>query len=231
MVTFWLISTSGPNLGEATTFPLIIYSVTGHGAYIQMAFLSWDSRVGVPKSRQMGLPRFWSPITLRADLGSRCNLKKSCSSGWELLNGMWHAPCSQVNRVDSRLFVVESQIGNLTPGLSFGHNLCFKCPNEQCEPILNIYVPRAFQWYKEHHEPFNFDPWNRSLKFWKSTGTPSPKVGVVLGVWRFTPSYSLALLTLPGVCGVTPKLPLGPQPCNPFALVTSPKLGLRQCVR
>ncbi len=27
------------DLGEATTFPLIVYSVAGHGAYIQMVFL------------------------------------------------------------------------------------------------------------------------------------------------------------------------------------------------
>jgi hypothetical protein len=27
---------------------------------------------------------------------------------------------------------------------------------------------------------------------------------------------------------VTPGLPFGPHPCNPFALVVSPKLGLRQ---
>jgi hypothetical protein len=27
---------------------------------------------------------------------------------------------------------------------------------------------------------------------------------------------------------VTPRLPLSPHPCNPFALVASPKLGLRQ---
>jgi hypothetical protein len=45
-----------PNLGEATTFPLIVYFVAGHGTNIQMAFCpktpkgesqnsqSWDSR-------------------------------------------------------------------------------------------------------------------------------------------------------------------------------------------
>ncbi len=38
---------------------------------------------------------------------------------------------------------------NLTPGSSFGHNLCFKYSNGSCEPILYIYVPRYFQWYKE----------------------------------------------------------------------------------
>ncbi len=43
-------------------------------------YFSQDSRVGIPKSRQMGLPRLWSPITLRANLGSRCSLKQSCSS-------------------------------------------------------------------------------------------------------------------------------------------------------
>jgi hypothetical protein len=99
---------------------------------------------------------------------------------------------------DSRLFVVRSQTGNSTPGPSFGHNLCFRCPNEQCEPILDIYAPRAFQWYKERHSTLRFDPCNRSLKFRKSTGTPSPKVGVALGVWVFIPSHSLTLSYTPG---------------------------------
>ncbi len=192
-----------------------------------MAFLSRDSRnsrVGVPKSRPAGLPRLWSPITLRPDLGSKCGLKQSCSSRWELSNGMSHVFWSQVFRVDSRLFLVGSQIGTSTPGPSFGHNLCFRCPNEQCEPILDIYVPRAFQWYKERHKTLSFDSSNCSLKFRESTGTPSPKAGVALGVWGFTPSH---FPTLPGVLDVTPGLPFGPHPCNPFALVASPKLGLR----
>jgi len=109
--------------------------------------------------------------------------------------------------------------------VTFGHNLCFKCSNDQCEIILDIYVPRDFQWYKERHNPLSFDPWNYSLKFRESTGTPSPKVGVALGVWGFIPSH---FLTLPGVCDVTPGLPFGPHFCNPFALVASPKLRLQQ---
>jgi len=68
----------------------------------------------------------------------------------------------------------------------------------------------------------SFDPWNCSLKFQESTGTPSPKVGVALGVWRFTPSH---FLTLPWVCDVTPGLPFGPHPCNPFAFVATPFWG------
>jgi hypothetical protein len=199
-----------------------------------MAFLSRDSRAGVPKSRPAGLPGLWSPITLRADLGSKCGLKQSCSSRRELFNGMSHVVCSQVFRVDSRLLVVGSQNwqtpgsstpGSSTPGPSFGHNLCFRCPNEQWEPILDIYASRYFHWYKERHKPLRFDPSNWSLKFRESTGTPSPKAGVALGVWGFTPSH---FPTLPGVPDVTPGLPFGPHPCNPFALVASPKLGLRQ---
>ncbi len=206
--------------------------MTLHGTHIQMAFLSRDSRdsrAGVPKSRPAGLPRLWSPITLREDLGSKCGLKQSCSSRRELSNGMSHVVCSQVFRVDYWLLVLGSQNwqtpGSSTPGPSFGHNLCFRCPNEQCEPILDIYASRAFHWYKERHKPLRFDPSNRSLNFWESTGTPSPKAGVALGVWGFTPSH---FPTLPGVPDVTPGLPFGPHPCNPFALVASPKLGLRQ---
>jgi len=53
-----------------------------------MAFLSQDSRVGVPKSRQMGLPRLWNPITLQANLGSQCDIKQSYSSRQKFSNGM-----------------------------------------------------------------------------------------------------------------------------------------------
>ncbi len=75
----------------------------------------------------------------------------------------------------------------------------------------------------------SFDPWNSFLKFWESTGTLTPKVGVTLGVWGFTPSH---FLTLSGSflafhpCGLfalTPGLPLGPQPCNPLCLGCEPK--------
>ncbi len=86
--------------------------------------------------------------------------------------------------------MVGSQIGNLTFGLSFGHNLCFKCPNGSCKPILDIYVTRDFQWYKEILNPMDFDPCNCFLKIWESIETPTPKVGVHLGTWRFIPSFS-----------------------------------------
>jgi hypothetical protein len=91
--------------------------------------------------------------------------------------------------------MVRSQIGTLTPNPSFSHNLCFKYSNESYEHILNIYVSRAFQWYKVFFNPMNFDPWNCSLKICKSIKTPTPKVGAHLGVGRLIPSH---FPTLPG---------------------------------
>jgi hypothetical protein len=161
-------------------------------------YFSRDSRVGVPKSRQMRLSRLWSPITLRADLGSQCGLKQSCSSRRELSNAVSHSRIGHREEVDSWLLMVRSQISNSTPVPSFGYNLCFRCLNEQCEPISDIYASRAFQGYKERHNPLSFDACNRSLKFRESTGTPSPQVGVALGVWGFTPSHFLTLSHTPG---------------------------------
>jgi hypothetical protein len=71
---------------------------------------------------------------------------------------MWHATYTQVNQGDSWFLVVGSQIGTLTPNPSFSHNLCFKYPNGSCELILDIYVPRNFQWYKELFNSNDFWP-------------------------------------------------------------------------
>jgi hypothetical protein len=95
---------------------------------------------------------------------------------------MHYATYTEGKQGDSRLLVVGSQIGNLILGLSFGHNLCFKYPNGLCEPILDIYFPRAFQYYKELFIPMSFVTYNRPLKIWKSIETPTPKVRTHLGV-------------------------------------------------
>jgi len=128
----------GPSLGEATTFPLIVYSMFGHGTSTQISFclkiLKWESR----NSHSWDSYNFGGPITLRENLRLRWGLKQSCSPCQEIFNIMLHDTYTQGNQGDSRLLVVRSQIVNLTPGPSFGHNLCFKCPNWSCEPILDI---------------------------------------------------------------------------------------------
>jgi hypothetical protein len=52
----------GPDSGEATTFPHIVFSATLRRGYIQMALFSRDSQVGVPKLSR-NCPG-WSPGTL-----------------------------------------------------------------------------------------------------------------------------------------------------------------------
>jgi hypothetical protein len=113
---------------------------------------------------------------------------------------------------------------HLTLDLSFNHNLCVKCPNGSCMHILDIYVPRAFQWYNGRFNPMGFDPYNCSLKIWESIGIPTPKVGVQLRVWGFIPSHFPTLLR---AWDVTPKLPSWPAPLQTFALVASLRLGLQ----
>ncbi len=147
--------------------------------------------MGVPKFPKLKLLQLWRPIILCADLWLRWGLKQSYSTCQELSNGMSHATYTQGNQGDSWLLMVRSQIANLTPGPFFGHNLCLKCPNGSWEPILDIYVPRYFQWCKKLFNPMNFDPCNRLLKIRKSIRTPIPKVGAHLGVWGFIPSIFL----------------------------------------
>jgi len=120
--------------------------------------------MGVLKFPKLGFLLLQGPIALCSDLRLRWGLKKSCNPCQVLSNGMSHATYTQGNWGDSRLLMFGSQIGNLTPGSSFGHNLCFKCPNGSCKPILDIYVSRDFQLYKKLINPMGFDPYNHSLK-------------------------------------------------------------------
>ncbi len=147
MEHFWLRWATGntdtqdsprPRLGGSHHLPLYSILCTSPWGPHPNGFLSRDSQVGVPKSPKLGLLQLWSPITLWEDLGSRCGLKQSCSHFQGLSNGMLHAIFTHENRVDSWLLVVRSQTANLTPGPSFSHNLCFRCPNGQCKPILDI---------------------------------------------------------------------------------------------
>jgi hypothetical protein len=186
-------------------------------------FLSRDSQVGVPKLQQLGLSQLWGRITSCADLRLQCGLKQSCSPRWDFSNSMLHVACTQGNRVDSRLLVVGSQIVNLTPSLSFAHNLCFKCPNEQCEPILDIYTSISFQWYKELLKARSFNPCNGALKIRESFRDSNSQHGSSLGSVRVHHT-----LCTPGSMWSAPWSPSWPATLQPVALVVSPRLGLRQ---
>jgi hypothetical protein len=122
----------------------------------------WKSR----NSPQSGFPQLWGRITSCADLLLRWGVKQSYSPYWKFSNGMLHIVYTLGNQIDSGLLVVGSQIVNFTPGLSFGHNLCFRCPNAWWEPMWNIYVSINFQCYKELFKVMDFDPCNHALKIW-----------------------------------------------------------------
>jgi hypothetical protein len=106
----------GPDLKEATTFPLILYFVLGHGTITQMAFCL---RTPKRESRNSQSLQLWGHITLCADLRLRWGLKQSYNPHQWIYNGMLHTTYTQGNWGDSRLLVVGSQIVNLTPGLFF----------------------------------------------------------------------------------------------------------------
>jgi len=162
----------GPDSGEATTFPHIVFSASFYGTYIWMVFLSRDSQGGVLKLSRFGLLGLCKFITVCSDLRLGWSLKQTCSSPWELSNGVSHSTYTHWGQVDSRLLMVGSQTASLTPDLSFYHNLCCKCLNDSCKAIFDIYTSITFQWYKERLKMRCFDPCNWTLKFQKSRRTP-----------------------------------------------------------
>jgi hypothetical protein len=155
--------------------------------------LSRDSQGGVLKLSCFGLLPLCGVITFCSDVGLGWGLKQTCNSRPKLFNGVSHSTCTHRGRVDSRLLAVESQIGNLIPDLFSHHNLCYRCPNGSCEPILDIYVLIAFQWYKECHNARSFDPCNWTMKFQESRWTPKfpfreceshPHTLLKVGLWH-----------------------------------------------
>jgi hypothetical protein len=155
-----------------------------------------------PETAKVGTPTILQGYNFMFKSSIGWGLKQSWSSHQELSNSVSHATCTHRFRVDSRLFVVGSQTASLSPDLSFCHNLCCKCPNGSCEPILGIYTSITFWWYKDFLNARCCDLCNCSLNVRESTGTPAPKMGAHLGVWVF-------ILTLSHT-------PLGPHPCKPL---------------
>jgi hypothetical protein len=131
--------------------------------------------VGVPKlfwnCLGFRLPGLWQLLTPHSDLWLGWGPKQTCSSLWELSNGLLHFACTHQGQVDSWFLVVGSQIASLTPGPSFDHNLCYRCPNDSCEASLDTYTSRTFQRYKEHLKARCFDPCNWTLSFRESRRT------------------------------------------------------------
>jgi hypothetical protein len=138
----------GPDSGEATTFPHIVFSAARGGGYIQMAQIPGTPKLesrNCPEIVPVGVPGLWELITLDSPIRSRRGLNQSCRPRRDLSNAVSHSQIGCRKEVDSQLLVVGSQTGSLTPGPSFAHNLSYRCPNDQCEAIFDIYASRPFQ--------------------------------------------------------------------------------------
>jgi hypothetical protein len=66
----------GLNLGETTTFPLIVFFVINHGGYIQMLFCSKTFKLGILKFSKLGVLALWRAIISCANLQLRWGLSK-----------------------------------------------------------------------------------------------------------------------------------------------------------
>ena len=131
----------GPDSGEATSFPHIVFSATLRRDYIQMALFPGTPKLesrNCPETVPVGVLGLWELITPDSCIRSRRGLNQSCSPRRDLSNAVSHSQIGCREEVDFRLLVVGSQIASLTPGPSFAHNLGDKCPNGQCEAIFDI---------------------------------------------------------------------------------------------
>ncbi len=169
--------------------------------------------MGVLKFPQLGLSRLWGLIILRVDLRLRWGLKQSCSPCQKFFQ--WYVACHLHARKLGQFLTFSGWELNcqFDSQPSFSHNLCFNCPNGSCECILDIYVLRTFEWYKEVFNPLGFDLCNRFLNIQKSIETPISKVEALLGVWGFIPSH---FPTLPKHEMWLLGFILGSQPCKPL---------------
>jgi hypothetical protein len=127
-----------------------------------------------PEIVPVGVPGLWELITLDSRFRSQRGLNQSCSPCRDLFNAISHSQIGCREKVDSWLLVVGSQIASLTPGPSFAHNLGYRCPNDQCEAIFDIYASRPFQWHQEHLNARCFAPCCRALNIRESWRTPTP---------------------------------------------------------
>ncbi len=119
------------------------------------------------------------------DLQLKWGPKQSYSPLWDLFNDMWHVTYTQGNHGDSWILVVRSQIDNLIPNPSFGHNLCFKCPNGSCEPILDIWRNFQSNEFWPLHLPFEDSKVHQDFTF--QNGSSFGSVGVHSLTFSYTP--------------------------------------------
>jgi len=173
---FGLLDSPRPGLGGSHHLPPYSILCSSPPKLHPNGLFSQDSQVGVSKLSRVRVPGLWTTISLRPKLGSGRVLNQSCSSRPELSNVVSHSLRRHREEVDSWLLVVRSQTTSLIPGPSFAHNLGYRCLNDQCEAIFDIYVLIPFQWHQEHPNVRCFGPCCRTLNIRESRRTPNPQL-------------------------------------------------------
>ena len=134
----------GPDSGGVTTILPIVFFALLRRTHTQVVVCPGTPKVESRNCPGFGLPGLWDIIASHLDLRSGRDLNQTCIPLWELSNATSHSRFGCQEEVNSRLLVVGSQTGNLTPGPSFAHNLGCRCPNDQCEAIFDIYASMTF---------------------------------------------------------------------------------------
>ncbi len=133
-----------------------------------------------------GAPRLWELITPDCKVWSQGGPNQTCSPRRDLSNDVSHSQFGGQKEVNSWLLVVKSQTASLTPGPSFAHNLGYRCPNDQCEAIFDIYASRPFPMTLRTPQ---CEVFLALLSNSKHSGVPKDSKSSTLEVLGFTPTF------------------------------------------
>ncbi len=126
----------GPDLGEATTIPLIVFSMFGHMTNTQMSFCLVTCNGESRKFQNWDSHNFGRPITFVCKPLIEVRSKEKLQP---LSIFFQRYVARHLHTRKSRRFPTL-----MLRSPSFGHNLCFNYPNGSCKSILDIHIPRAF---------------------------------------------------------------------------------------
>jgi hypothetical protein len=93
----------GPDLGEATTFPHIVFSAAHSGGYIQMALFPGTPKLksrNCPETVSVGVSGLWELITPDCQVSWQRGLNQTCSPRRDLFNDVSHFPFGGWEDVD-----------------------------------------------------------------------------------------------------------------------------------
>jgi len=142
----------GPDSGEVTTFPHIVFSATLRWGYIQMALFPGTPKLeswNCPEIVSGGVPGLWELITPDCQVWSQRGLNQSCSPRRDLSNDVLNSQFGGREKVDSWLLVpffcltwaADVQMANARPfSISTLQDLSNDTKNTSMRGVLGLAV-------------------------------------------------------------------------------------------